>query len=82
MLVMSDPTTEWLSPEELAEHLRAKQIIYATLPQATYPRVVECAVPLAAPDDPEFHYELGVSIFIAGVEALAARTATGRENPS
>jgi AcrR family transcriptional regulator len=73
MLVMSDPTDEWLSSEELAEHLRAKQIIYATLPQAAYPRVVECAVPLAAPSDPEFHYELGVSIFIAGVESLAAR---------
>ena len=82
MLVMSDPAAEFLSPEELAEHQRAKQIIYATLPQATYPRVVECAVPLAAHHDPEFHYDLGVSIFIAGVEALAARTGTDRRDPS
>ena len=81
MLVMSDPSAEFLSPEELAEHQRAKQVIYATLPLASYPRVVECAIPLAAPDDPEFHYDLGVSIFIAGVEALAARTGTGRQNP-
>jgi TetR/AcrR family tetracycline transcriptional repressor len=81
MLVMSDPSAEFLSPEDLAEHQRAKQIIYATQSQATYPRVVECAIPLAAHDDPEFHYDLGVSIFIAGVEALAARPGTGRQNP-
>jgi AcrR family transcriptional regulator len=73
MLAMSDPAAEPLSPEDLAEHQRAKQVIYATLPQATYPRLVECAVPLAAYNDPEFQYDLGVSIFIAGVEALAAR---------
>jgi TetR/AcrR family transcriptional regulator, tetracycline repressor protein len=82
MLVMSDPSAEFLSPEELAEHQRAKQVTYATLPLASFPRVVECAIPLAAPDDPEFHYNLGVSIFIAGVEALAATGAgTGRQNP-
>jgi hypothetical protein len=28
-------------------------------------------------NDPEFQYELGVSIFIAGVEALAARRPDG-----
>jgi len=82
MLVMSDPSAEFLSPEELAEHQRAKQVTYATLPLASYPRVVECAVPLAAHGDPEFHYDLGVSIFIAGVEALAASPGTGRQNPS
>ena len=82
MLVMSDPAAELLSPEELAEHQRTKQIIYATLPQAAFPRLVECAVPLTACDDPEFHYELGVSIFISGVEALAARSVTDRQNPS
>ena len=82
MLVMSDPAAELATPEELAEHQRAKQIIYATLPQATYPRLVECAVPLTAFHDPEFQYDLGVSIFIAGVEALAARTGTTPQDPS
>ena len=73
MLVMSEPGVEFLtaSAEERAEHQRAKQIGYATLPLATFPRLVECAIPMTACDDPEFHYELGASIFIAGVEALA-----------
>lgn len=73
MLVMSEPGAEVLAPEERAEHQRIKQVTYATLPAASYPRLVECAVALTACDDPEFHYATGVSIFIAGVEALAAR---------
>jgi hypothetical protein len=28
---------------------------------------------MTATDDPEFHYQLGVDMFIAAVEALAAR---------
>lgn len=35
-------------------------------------RLVECAIPMTACDDPEFHYELGIGIFVAGVEAIAA----------
>jgi len=42
-------------------------------PSASGPRVVECAVPLTACDDPEFHYRFGIEVFIAGVEAVAAR---------
>ena len=42
-----------------------------------YPRVVECAVPLTACDNPEFHYRLGIDVFIAGVEAIAARLSDG-----
>jgi TetR/AcrR family transcriptional regulator, tetracycline repressor protein len=76
MLVMSDPASIWLSPEEQAEQQRMKQIAYATLPVATYPRVVECAIPLAMSEDPEAHYEIGASLFVAGVEALAARMGT------
>ena len=41
-------------------------------PLARYPRLVECAIPMTACDDPEFHYEFGVRVFIAGVEAIAA----------
>jgi TetR/AcrR family transcriptional regulator, tetracycline repressor protein len=72
MLVMSEPGVEWLSPDERAEGQRRKQVAYASLPPAKYPRLVECAVPLTACDDPELHYELGVSVFIAGIEAIAA----------
>ena len=72
MLVMSQPGIESLSAEERAESQRRKQVLFATLPAARYPWLVECAVPMTACDDPDFHYELGVSIFIAGVEAAAA----------
>jgi AcrR family transcriptional regulator len=81
-LVMSEPGSEVLSLDERAEHQRKKQIIYATLPEARFPRLVECALPMSAWDNPEFHYELGVSVFIAGVEAVAARMAAGRRDPS
>ncbi len=72
MLVMSEPGLESLSAEERVEAQRRKQIVFATLPAARYPRLVECAVPMTACDDPDFHYEVGVSVFIAGVEAIAA----------
>jgi TetR/AcrR family transcriptional regulator, tetracycline repressor protein len=72
MLVMSEPGAEWLAADERAEGQRKKQVAFASLPPAKYPRLVECALPLTACDDPELHYELGVSVFIAGVEAIAA----------
>lgn len=75
MLVMSEPGIAELSPEERAELQRKRQIVFATQPVDRYPRLVECAVPLTSCDDPDFHYELGVSMFIAGVEAIAARQA-------
>jgi hypothetical protein len=72
MLIMSQPGIESLSAEERAESQRRKQVLFATLPAAQYPWLVECAVPMAACDNPDFHHELGVSVFIAGVEAAAA----------
>jgi TetR/AcrR family tetracycline transcriptional repressor len=71
MLVMSEPGAEIPPGEDRAEIQRIKQVKFATLPVATFPRVVECAVPMTACDDPESHYELGISVFIAGVEAMA-----------
>jgi TetR/AcrR family transcriptional regulator, tetracycline repressor protein len=72
-LVMSEPGIESLSAEERTESQRKKQVVFATLPAARYPRLVECAVPMTACDDPDFHYELGVSMFVAGVETIAAK---------
>ncbi|HUN36198.1 MAG TPA: TetR family transcriptional regulator [Trebonia sp.] len=82
MLVMSDPGADWLTDDEHAEHMRMKQISYATLPPASFPRLVECAVPMTSFSDPEAHYELGVSLFIAGVEALARRRTAGGAGPT
>jgi AcrR family transcriptional regulator len=71
-LVMSEPGVEALTADERAEVQRKKQVALASLPPARYPRLVECAVPMTACDDPETHYELGVRVFIGGLQAIAA----------
>jgi TetR/AcrR family tetracycline transcriptional repressor len=75
-LVMSDPGYHpELSGEERDEKLRRNQIELALLPAARYPRLVECAAPMSSCDDPEFHYRLGIELFIDGVRAAARRAA-------
>jgi AcrR family transcriptional regulator len=76
MLVMSEPgrgpeMKPGLTDEERAEKMRQTQVLFAMLPVARYPRLVECAQPLAAADDPEFHYRFGIDLFIAAVRAMA-----------
>jgi TetR/AcrR family transcriptional regulator, tetracycline repressor protein len=73
MLVMSEPGAEWLSLEERAQGQRKKQIMFAMLSPDAYPQLVECAVAMTSSEDPEFHYQLGVDLFIAGLEAIAAK---------
>jgi AcrR family transcriptional regulator len=73
MLVTSEPGADTLPGKDRAELQRVKQIKLATLPPDSYPRLVECAVPMTSCNDPAFHYEFGISLFIAGVEAMAAR---------
>ena len=64
-----------LSEDERAEFQRRNEVYLAMLPVARYPRLVQCAAPMAD-CDPEFHYRLGVEMFIAGVRAIAARFVT------
>jgi TetR/AcrR family tetracycline transcriptional repressor len=74
MLVMSE--TGWApepSDEARAEKQRRNHVYLAMLPAATYPRLVESASYMAN-CDPEFHYRLGVQLFIAGVEAIAGQS--------
>jgi TetR/AcrR family transcriptional regulator, tetracycline repressor protein len=72
MLVMSEPGYDpSLSEQERAEIQRQSQIRLAMLPPDRYPHVVASAVPMTACDDPEFHYQLGIDLFIAGVVAVA-----------
>lgn len=74
MLVTSEPgLLPGLSAEQAAEHMRRDRIELSLLDPARYPMVVEHAAKLTACDAPEFHYEFGVSLFIAGVEAMAKR---------
>ena len=61
-----------LSDEERAEWNRRSQVELAMLPAARYPHLVRCAEPMAN-CDPEFHYRLGVELFIAGVRAVAGQ---------
>jgi TetR/AcrR family tetracycline transcriptional repressor len=72
-LVMSEPGYHpELPADDRAEMQRRSQIELAMLPAARYPRLVECAVPMTACDDPEFHYRFGIGLFIDGVKAAAA----------
>jgi TetR/AcrR family tetracycline transcriptional repressor len=72
MLVMSEAGYHpELSDDERAEFQRRSQVELAMLPAARYPHLVRCAEPMAN-CDPEFHYRLGVELFIAGVRAMAA----------
>jgi len=76
-LVMSEPGFEpdvdpGLSADERAEVQRRKQLQFAMLPLARYPRLVECA-PEMTDVEPEFHYRFGIDLFIAGVQAMARR---------
>ena len=77
MLVMSEPGIESLDDAERTELQRKKQVMLATQPPARYPRLVECAIPMTACDDPEEHYKFGVDLFIGGLAAIAARRAEG-----
>ena len=71
-LVMSEPGYHpELSADERAEMQRRSQIELAMLPPARYPRLIECAAPMTACDDPEFHYRFGIGLFIDGVKASA-----------
>ena len=72
-LVMSEPGFDPAgTPEERTEVMRQSRIRLAMLPPDRFPRVVEAAGPLTACDDPDFHYQFGIDMFIAGVVTVAA----------
>jgi TetR/AcrR family transcriptional regulator, tetracycline repressor protein len=74
MLVMSEPGPEpGMSEPDWDEKRRQDLVMLSLLPAARFPRVVECAGPLTKCDDSEFHYRLGIDMFVAGVEAVARR---------
>jgi AcrR family transcriptional regulator len=71
-LALSEPGIELIDNAERTELQRKKQVQFATQPPAKYPRLVECAIPMTACDDPEEHYQFGVDMFIGGLAAIAA----------
>jgi TetR/AcrR family transcriptional regulator, tetracycline repressor protein len=72
MLVMSEPGIESLDDAERTEVQRKKQVTLATQSPLKFPRLVECALPMTACDNPEDHYKFGVDLFIGGLAAIAA----------
>jgi TetR/AcrR family transcriptional regulator, tetracycline repressor protein len=81
MLVMSTPGYDTTCTEaELAEMQRRNRVRLALLPPDRYPRLVEAAGPLTAcgAEDQEFHFRLGIDLFIAGVQARAERARAER----
>jgi TetR/AcrR family transcriptional regulator, tetracycline repressor protein len=72
MLVLSEPGNEpGMDAEQRQEYARQNRVRLSLLPPDRFPRVVEAAGPLTACDKPDFHYQLGIDLFIAGVQALA-----------
>jgi TetR/AcrR family tetracycline transcriptional repressor len=71
-LAIGDPEIRpRMSPDELAEARRRKRLLFETLSPDRYPHVVEAASALATGEDADL--ALGVDLFIAGVQALAAK---------
>jgi len=78
MLAMSEPGFEpGMTETERAEHLRQTRVRLSLLPPDRFPLVVAAAGPITACDDPDFHYQLGIDMFIAGVQALSQRAVAG-----
>jgi AcrR family transcriptional regulator len=72
MLVMSEPGFEpGMSETERAEHMWQTRVRLSLLPPDRFPRTIATAGPMTACDNLDFHYEVGIDIFIAGVQALA-----------
>ena len=72
VLVMGEPGSEpGMAEPDRAEKVRQSRVRLALLPPDRYPRLVEAAIPLTTCDDPDLHYQFGVDLFIAGVQAVA-----------
>jgi AcrR family transcriptional regulator len=73
-LAVGDPGLKPQQTEdEAAEFIRHKRIALETLPRNRYPCVVQAAGPLTEIEDPDAFFAFGIELFVAGVEALAAR---------
>ncbi len=80
-LVMSEPGYDpSLSDAERGEEQRQNRIRLAMLPPEKFPRLIESADYMTSCDDPDYHYDFGIELFITGVTAIASRTAS--ESPA
>jgi AcrR family transcriptional regulator len=73
-LAIGDPGLKPQQTEdEAAEFIRHKRITLETLSPSRYPCLVRAAGPLTEIEDPDAFFAFGIELFVAGVEALAAR---------
>jgi TetR/AcrR family tetracycline transcriptional repressor len=73
-LAIGDPGLKPQQTEdEAAEFIRHKRIALETLSPSRYPCLVRAAGPLTEIEDPDAYFAFGIELFVAGVEALAAR---------
>jgi TetR/AcrR family transcriptional regulator, tetracycline repressor protein len=78
MLAISEPGFEpGETDADRTERLRQTRVRLALLPPDRFPLVVAAAGPLTSRDDPDFHYQLGIDMFMAGVQALSQRQVAG-----
>jgi TetR/AcrR family tetracycline transcriptional repressor len=59
--------------EEMREVRRRARRFLESLPPERYPRLVEAAGPLSAGVDPDAYFAFGLTLLLAGIEAVAAR---------
>lgn len=82
MLAVSEPGFEpGISETERAEHTRQTRVRLSLLPLDRFPLVVAAAEPLTA-YQPDFHYRIGIDMFVAGVQAMSERVAGGSAGSS
>jgi hypothetical protein len=77
-LVVGEPG--FIAPEDPGELLDARRrarLYLEALPPERYPRLVEAAVPLSAPEDPGAYYQFGLDLLLAGVGEMATRKKRG-----
>lgn len=56
-----------------AEEIRHKRIMLGTLPPDRYPHVIGAANDLTSVEDLDAYYDLGIELFLAGLEAMHTR---------
>jgi TetR/AcrR family tetracycline transcriptional repressor len=72
MLAQSEPGYEpSMAEADRREYMRQTRVRLSLLPPDQFPRTIDAAEALTSCDDPDFHYQLGIDLFVAGVIALS-----------
>jgi TetR/AcrR family transcriptional regulator, tetracycline repressor protein len=62
---------------EMIDARRRARLFLESLPPERYPRLVEAAGPLSEGVEPDAYFAFGLDLFLAGIEAMAARERRG-----